>query len=80
MVSVVCVVLLQLASVCFPAKVLIVDECNGFIIFVRGSMLMMGIESSVSSSHLRTYLNVRLLDRLCDNFVLGGDDSNFDSI
>lgn len=80
MVSIVCVVLLQLACVCFPAKVLIIDECNGFVIFVRRSMLMMSIESSVSSSHLRTYLNICLLDRLSDNFVLGGDDSNFDSI
>lgn len=91
----------KLANICFPTKVLTIDESDSFVSFFTCLMFFVRIESSCRSPICFGYnlflftlsfvhglflvlvllcLNFSLFNWLSCNFVLRGDNSNFDSI
>ena len=79
--SIVSMVLLELADICFPAEIGLVNERDGGIIFVTSFVLMMSVKSLVGSgSNLSAGLKIDLLDGRSNNLVLRGDDGDLDSV
>lgn len=84
--------LLELAGVCFPPEVLVVNEGNGFVSIISSLVLSMSIKPVGWVSHalrnsllrddclLDTSLDVVGLIWSGDNLVLLGDHSNLDSV
>jgi hypothetical protein len=69
--SIVNMVFLELADICFPAEVGLVNEGDGSIGFVTWLMLMMSIESLIlSGSDLSIGLEIDFLDRRSHDLVL----------
>lgn len=52
-ISIIGMLLLKLADVCFPPQVLAVDECDCLVSLVGGCVLVVGVESGVGTSLLR---------------------------
>jgi len=82
-------VLLQLAYICFPAQVLIIDECNSLIILIWWFVFNMSIKSLLCSSWCLKWfvlclilgqLNIGFLNRLRNDLILGCNDSYFHCI
>jgi len=79
--AIVGMVFLELADICFPAEICLINERDGSISFVTRLVLMMSIESLVGSgSNLSVGLKIYLLDGRSDNLVLRGDDGDLDCI
>jgi len=79
--TIVGMVLLELADICFPAEVGLVNERDGSISFVTSFVLMMSVESLVGSgANLSIGLKIYLLDGRGNNLVLRGDDGDLDSV
>jgi hypothetical protein len=78
------VVLLHLAGIRLPPEVIVIDEANGFVIFVTSNMLDVSIVPlvlvSISNLRLSTNLDVFVLNWLGNNLILGSDDGHFDCI
>lgn len=73
--------LLELADISLPAKIIIVDEGNGSIGLIVGLMDSMSIESSLGLARhvdLRLDLKIVLLHRLGLDSILLGDDGKLD--
>jgi len=79
--AIVGMVLLELADICFPAEIGLVNERDGSISFVTWLVLMMSIKPLVGSgSNLSVGLKINLLDRRGNDLVLRGDDGDLDSV
>ena len=79
--SIVSMVLLELADICFPAEIGLINERDGGIIFVTSFVLMMSVKSLVGSgSNLSAGLKIDLLDGRSNNLVLRGNDGDLDSV
>ena len=48
-------ILLKFANICFPAKLILINEVNGGISLIRGNVLSMSINSQVAASLLRQH-------------------------
>jgi len=79
--AIVGMVLLELADICFPAEIGLVNERDGSISFVTWLVLMMSIKPLVGSgSNLSVGLKINLLDWRGNDLVLRGDDGDLDSV
>lgn len=79
--SIVGMMLLELADICFPAEIVLINKGDGCISFVTSFVLMMSVESLVvSGSNLSISLKIGLLDRRSNNLVLRGDNGDLDSV
>jgi hypothetical protein len=79
--SIVSMVLLELADICFPAEIGLINERDGGIVFVTSFVLMMSVKSLVGSgTNLSAGLKIDLLDGRSNNLVLRGDDGDLDSV